>query len=245
MKCGQCGSEVTFSSGDRIPCRVCGSNSRAFEEGIVLTARVSDHIQLEVQREGSTVGFRESERRGCASSADDLGLGRISLHLIGKSPQGEQDTLSTCHMLVEVLNQTSVEWGAPTEGRGIDDCVAESVHPGFEPLRLQVVRAIVEAGFWRELALVGNLSKENVPAEAFGDLMAEAVKKKLCRIPPEHRVGLVLVLDANRLPAFAFDSVLDGFRETHGSLLARSGFKAVWIVGPTPSLTRRLDVANS
>lgn len=80
--------------------------------------------------------------------------------------------------------------------------------------------------------------------EEVSDLMAQALQKKLDprKIPPKQRPGLVLVLDANRLPALAFDSVVENFRERHRTALARAGFRSVWIVGPTESLTRRLDV---
>jgi hypothetical protein len=72
--------------------------------------------------------------------------------------------------------------------------------------------------------------------------MAEALKKKLRRIAPKQRETLVLALGATRLPVLAFDSVVTCFRERHRAIFEGADSCAIWIVGPTEMLTKRLDV---
>jgi len=57
--------------------------------------------------------------------------------------------------------------------------------------------------------------------------MADALQKKV--IPgksAEQRAGIVLVLDATRLPALTFDSVVNTFQERHGVSLEVTGYRA-------------------
>jgi len=200
---------------------------------------------LEAQHEGRTVGFRESEREGRTASADDHGDGTISLTLTGTSPQGEEDTASACRVLVRALNGKGDTWNTPVTGTGDVDCVAtNATNEKAAALNIQVVRAIVDAEMWQSLAARGILEKVKVEAEKVADLIADALGKKLDprKIPLPQRPGLVLALDATRLPALAFDPVIDSFRKRHGALVKGSGFRSIWLVGPSESLTKRLDL---
>jgi hypothetical protein len=126
------------------------------------------------------------------------------------------------------------------------DCVAtRATGATVEPLCIQVVKALVNPELWRTLATSGTLAKPDVAVEELTDLMADALQKKLdpSKIPPTQRPGLVLVLDATRLPALAFDSVVNIFRERHRVMLETAGFREIWIAGPIESLTKRLDTA--
>ena len=245
-KCRACGLELNEPNDPdhRIPCPSCGSTARAFELSMEETLRVSDHFMLEVQHEGRTVGFRESDRGGRAASADDHGNGSISMALIGTSPQGEEDTLDSCRVLVRAMNRMGETWNDPIVGGNDIDCLAtNATNVAVEPLRIQVVRAIVDPEMWRALASFGTLTKSDVGIEEVTDLMAEALQKKLDprKIPLKHRSGLVLALDATRLPALAFDSVVKTFQVRHVAALTGTGFRSIWIVGPTEPLTKRLD----
>jgi hypothetical protein len=114
-----------------------------------------------------------------------------------------------------------------------------------QPLCIQVVKAVVEPEIWRTLASTGIIAKSKVAVETLTDLIVDALKKKLDpkKIPPKLRAEIVLALDANRLPGLAFDSVVNTFRERHRAILEGTGFRSIWIVGPTESLTKRLDKA--
>jgi hypothetical protein len=199
---------------------------------------------LEAQHEERTVRFRESERDGRTASADDHGDCSISFSLIGTSPQGEEDTPEACSILIRAMNQTGETWNAPLVGTDDIDCYASnSMNGTVEPLRIQVVRAIIDPEIWRALANSGTLATSGVAVEEMTDLMADALQKKLDpkKIPLKQRPGLVLALDATRLPALAFDSVVNSFQERHRVALTATGFRSIWIVGPTESLTKRLD----
>jgi hypothetical protein len=52
------------------------------------------------------------------------------------------------------------------------------------------------------------------------------------------------VLDATRLPAHGFDAVVEAFRSRWGAWTKGLGFDEVWVVGPSESLTWRLDVVS-
>jgi hypothetical protein len=140
------------------------------------------------------------------------------------------------------MNGLGETWNEPLEGRGDADCIAMSAtDSSSDPLRIQVVRAFSDPELWKTLSTLGKLAMPKVTVEEASDLMAEAFKKKVSRIPPKQRFELVLALDANRLPGLAFDSVLECFRERHRETLQSAGFRSVWIVGPTDSFTKRLD----
>jgi hypothetical protein len=79
---------------------------------------------IEAQHEGRTLEFRESERGGRAASADDHENGCISMSLTGTSPQGEEDTLDVCRILVRTMNRMGETWNEPVEGVDDTGCVA-------------------------------------------------------------------------------------------------------------------------
>ena len=244
-KCRECGFEIQEpNSTHRTPCPECGATARVFEEGIEEGVRVSCHVKLEALREGRTVGFRESQRDGRAASGDDSGNGCISMTLTGTSPQGEEDTLDACRGLVRALNCMGETWNEPMEGTAGVDCVATNATISTSsPLQIQVVRAIIDTRIWQALAATGTLTKSAMGVDEAANLLANALLKKLDpkRVPPKQRTTITLVLDATRLPALAFDSVVKRFRELHGDRLRTAGFRGIWIVGPTESLTKRLD----
>jgi hypothetical protein len=179
--CKECGLELTEpdDSEECIPCPSCGSTARAFELSIEATVRVSGHFMLEAQHEGRTVGFRESERGGRTASSDDHGDGSISMTLIGTSPQGEEDTVDACRILVRAMNRSGETWNEPSAGTRDIDCVATNATNGIvEPLHIQVVRAIVDPEIWQNLATSGIFAKSHVAFDELAKLMADALEKK-------------------------------------------------------------------
>jgi hypothetical protein len=57
---------------------------------------------------------------------------------------------------------------------------------------------------------------------------------------PAQRRKLLLALDAIRSPAYVHDAVVAAFLATHGAWAAGLGYQAIWLVGPTADLSRRL-----
>ncbi len=52
---------------------------------------------------------------------------------------------------------------------------------------------------------------------------------------------LVLVLDAIRVPVYVRKTVVKAFQAQYGDQAANEGYAAIWLVGPTARLTRRLS----
>jgi hypothetical protein len=173
----------------------------------------------------------------------------ISHTLAGTSPQGEEDTLPACRILVRAMNRIGGTWNEPSPVEADDaDCEASNATDRtVEPLRIQVVRAIVDSGVWQTSASSGQYERSGADVKELAMLMMDALKKKLDpkKIPPAQRPRLVLALDATRFPALAFDSVVSSFQEQHVAAITGTGFRSIWIVGPTESLTKRLDVNSA
>jgi hypothetical protein len=91
-KCMTCGLGLPDQDAaeHRTPCPACGATARKFEVNVAATVSVSAHFMMEAQREGRTVGFRDSERAGRAASADDHGDGSVSMTLTGTSPKARK-----------------------------------------------------------------------------------------------------------------------------------------------------------
>lgn len=242
--CRNCGHDLIESGVDleampRLPCPACGSHLRkdaVFErEG----ARASDHFQALGFRDEALRFITESAREGLASSAEVLEDG-MSQHLKGRPVQGEDDTDATCRRLVSAMNAAGAEWEEPSEGDADEDCVSAN-RSGGDRLRIQAVRAVADPAFWRGLARHGELS-EKILAEAAAGRLKEAIEHKTgsTGIPPKGRSGLVLALDAGRVPALAFEEVATRFTDLHGEWATSLGFKQVWVVGPNPRLIHRL-----
>lgn len=232
------------ADGKQAPCPVCGSSSWKFRKTVCGEVVAVGALSELVERAGKAIAFRESPRQGLASAADKNEDGSLSFELTGRSPQGEDDTLPACRVLVNKLNKDGSTWGQPRKGDGVVDCRAiDDLHPEKE-LTIQVVRADVDQHLWWQLRAVGKIRETAVPK---GELVAQlkgAIEFKADerRIPKMNRPNLTLALDATRLPAHAFDDVVEGFRLQWGSWAKTLGFGSVWLVGPSVSLTWQLDV---
>lgn len=192
-----------------------------------------------VARQDREIRFRESEREGRVTSADRNDDGSFSQKISGSSPQGEEDTLNACRILVRVLNASGGNWTDPTPGQGNVDCEAVDRNLSHQKLSIQVVRAIVEQSLWEQLNLHRSVELSRVSKEQLVDQMKNAIESKAIKIPPPDRASLTLALDATRLPALGF--VVEEFRAQFGTWAKSLGFEAVWLVGPVESLCRRLD----
>jgi hypothetical protein len=98
----------------------------------------------------------------------------------------------------------------------------------------------VEHGAWKEVARTGRAESVETNDRRAAVIWA-AIIKKSTRIPPRQRSQLVLVLDAIRTPDYLRNAVIEAFRVHHGDQARNLGFVAIWLVGPTATLTRRLS----
>lgn len=241
-KCNTCSTEFDANIGEeQAPCPVCGAISRFLQDGITPDAHVRDHAILELRGNDQTIGFRESERDGRTTSADEDN-GCVSTAVIGTAPQGETDSLTVSRILVKKKNLLGDSWNEPREAVKQDsdiDCVATNANDVKLHLQIQVVRGIVVDRWWRQMSVAGTNELLGTVDE-FADHILEAVSKK-CNLPLRQRSELVLAIDANRLPGLTFDSVVNHVREKDGVTLAAFGFQGIWIVGPSATRTYRLD----
>jgi hypothetical protein len=246
VSCRECGlrlDELTSIPADaRSPCPACGSTTRTIAVGVAESMRTSDHVSALQERGDVAIGFSESERQGLASGAMLDDLASVKMSLVGSSPQGEDDTWPACQVLKERLNASGGNWDRLIHGREPADCVLVDALEPKKTLEVQVVRAISSQDLWRRLNVTGSvqlsLTSSEVAAEIQSAIRAKAFDE---RIPRSLRSGLVLALDATRLPGLALDQVVSELRATSQDWVRSHGFAGVWLVGPVPRLVWRLD----
>lgn len=243
VTCAQCHAEVPDDSpfADRVPCANCGSILRHYSVHLADTVELSSHFAGQAKRDGVTVGYSESERQGTASSGDIRG-DQVEHRIRGVSPQGEQDTMGVARNLVQWLNREQIKWGEPSESSAAHtDAVAEGVGANAgATLKIQVVRAIVDPQIWRELGATGEYTASLSLGQA-AQMMWDAVQKKVGKIEPEARQGLVLLLDANRCPGQAFPAVVAEYRRQYADETRRLGFDGVYVAGYLMDSVSALD----
>jgi len=249
VKCGNCSAvldePVDTPAKDRAPCPYCGSKKRTFNENINASVKMCTRLSGLHERNGETIGFFESMRQGRASISTIGDEGSVNISLIGSSPQGEEDTVSTCQILKERLNLDGANWGDIITGKEPADCIFVDADNAKKTLEVQVIRAIISQKLWRDLNCQGSVNKSFSPADAVKEIKA-AIERKANdkKIPKSMRSKLVLALDATRLPGLAFDAVVRKIRSENMKWLVSHGFAAIWLVGPTSRLVLRLDKEN-
>jgi|GEM_PF-1777763 len=246
--CGECLDDLPASlSGEKAPCPKCGSTARNIQVKVSNTINATDYAAMLGKREGRAIGFRESTREGRATSADRHDDGSLSYSLLGSSPQGEEDTLTACRVLVKVLNASGENWADPAPSEGIVDCEAVDTKFSNRRLSIQVIRAIADQELWRKLNLQKNLHESRVGKNQLVYQIKSTIEKKANdrAIPRTIRPSLTLALDATRLPVLGFEDVVEEFRSQFGNWAKSLGFKAIWLVGPQDKLTWRLDLEDT
>jgi DNA-directed RNA polymerase subunit RPC12/RpoP len=244
--CSECGAPIDTrndSADLRQPCPVCGSTKRTFRVRVEDGAVFRDHLSLEQRRQGDAIGYSESERDGLSSQGAVDAAGELSFGLEGVSPQGEDDTLSVCARLVECLKQDGADWTSLSSGSGDEDCVAVSSADQSVHLRIQVVRAVVRSELWRKLSAQGKVERTGVPVRELVEDLHQAIEHKSGKrgIPPIQRKAIVLAIDATRLPAHSLSGSVRAFRDAYGQWASTLGYPSIWLVGPSATLTSRLD----
>jgi hypothetical protein len=184
------------------------------------------------------VRVADSQKR---TSATDLKVdGTLSYTIGGSSPQGEEDSLDVCKVLIQRLNLEGRRWAAPTKPGGPEggiDCVTSD---GQQELHIQVTRAVSNQDIWRKLGQSGTVATPTTVQDAANDLL-NCAKVKAQRVPRDELARIVLALNAMDTPGHSLCAVTDDFRKRHGQAVRALGFKVVWVVGPLTELTTRLD----
>ena len=234
------------NSNEKKPCPKCGSTQRGLHVEVHENIKINDHVALLAERNGKIVGFRESEREGRAAAADTNDDGTHFYSITGTSPQGEEDTLSTCRQLIIAINKTGENWNEPNLGDGVEDCIASNRIDPSKRISIQVVRAVVADELWKRLNLEGKFEDGENQEEDLAKLLRDAIAKKANdrKVPTSIRKSLVLALDANRLPIMGFTGVIEKYHYLYEDWTKKQGFKEVWLFGPNDSLVKRLDTSS-
>jgi len=250
IKCSECGESLDksldLSTGEHLPCPHCGSTRRIIEASIIEQVVVSDHFSMLGKRKGKSFTFGESQRPdGRASSADYDDDRSMSFSVSGSSPQGEEETLKVCKLLVQKLNLDGNNWCEPVLGNGVVDCETTDINDPSQSLQFQVIRAISNQSFWKQLNTQGAAQESSVDPSVLASYIENAIKKKTEKLPSSVRNGLILVLDATLLPGITFDVVFEEFHTLYSTWASSLGFEGIWLVGPVIELVQRLDQLNS
>jgi len=240
VKCTDC--EAPYPEGQiEPPCPKCDSRRRTY--CITLQANITPSGTVEGLRsdkEGQVLGYFDTGRHGTIRHGNVEFDETISLQIDGRSPQNEEDTERVCQTLAMALSNAGRPLTAVATG---DRDVDGELNGASETLSVQVVRALSAAGFWRDLAAKAHISQRLSLAET-AELLKKAIELKTGKLPPAQRGKLVLALDADRIPALALQPVAEGFRALYGRWSSELGFSEVWLVGPDPRLTWRLDASK-
>jgi hypothetical protein len=125
-----------------------------------------------------------------------------------------------------------------------DDVDAIATNDAGEVLQVQVTQ--VERAAWKLLALDRPASLQRTLDElvaairAAVDAKGDPSPRRRKGIPRAQRKRLLLALDAIRSPGYVHQPVVAAFLDQHREWAAGLGFRAIWLVGPTAELTRRV-----
>jgi len=202
---------------------------------------VGESTQAMGAHRGEVVGIRISDSEGKSIASDVRNDGSLTLDLHAKPRKNE---MGLCRILVECLNSLGANWtdlrdvSRITTGSERDiDCQAAD---GDRLLRMQVTKAEGETSLWNALDHDGQIQARYSGAE-IEDALREAVRKKAARTSAAQRAAMILVLDATEFVSHSFPPGVRSFREHYGTWAASLGYQAIWLVGPNPTLTSRLD----
>jgi hypothetical protein len=243
-----CGYDYKFDP-DHATCPKCGTSTQVFAYGT--GARAVAHVfpPTVVAESNHPDGSREivTGSYGHRSTARIAADGAMTQEYEGRPAQGTEDELQTCESLMEALKRQGVELAAKFRGsRELDelgiDARANTVDD--DVIDVQVVQ-VRDGDLLAELGRTRAVSS-SASADDLADDVCRRVERKRDACPAADRSRLVLLVDAIRAPGYTTPTV----REALGSppradLLSSTGYRAIWLAGPTTALTFRLDNLNS
>jgi hypothetical protein len=210
---------------------------RNYNKFLECKINTSVHLTGEALRNNQAVGFFESERPDITRYTAFTPDGEIKINLRGLSPKNEQDSDMVCKTLVSVINARGLRVKLEGSGKQDEDFV---LTVNGARVGVQVVRALTDPRFWRELARSGEVGDLIMTVSEAASALRTAIEHKT-GIPPQQRPNLLLLLDAYRLPHLALGPVADQFKREQAIWAQSLGFYAVYVVGPTGNFVSRLD----
>ena len=239
MKCPNCSFEAEDWYGE-VPCPTC-KRPPIFSPSVSDAVTMSGEFTAEHRRDTKLRGVRSSGDSGRLVAVDVTDIGKQS-GLIDAPPRlGETGTLEVCERLRQVLNDR--------EGRSWERCECNGTHgtdcvlyaADRQELHIQVTRAVPgQTGMWRPVQGQINTKYEFAPEEA-SEHLRSAIKSKANHYSSSERGDLVLAVDVLETPGYVGEEVV---QRLDAEWLADAGFKAIWLVGITPSLSVRLHPAQ-
>jgi hypothetical protein len=109
-----------------------------------------------------------------------------------------------------------------------------------QTLRVQVTTPEQEA--WSALAKTPTLERTDIGVDDAVDSIRKAIERKTLFA---ERGEIVLALEATDSQRYALETVVEAFREQHGTWATGVGYAAIWLVGPVPNLVHRVDEASA
>ena len=169
--------------------------------------------------------------------------GSMSHQFAGRPARNEEDVLQACESLMEALKLQGVvlmsKFRIPAGPEQGIDATATAVDDG-EVLNVQVV-GVRQQDLLAQLGGTGAAASKATPDELADDVCGK-VKAKRDSCPPHDRSGLILLVDATRSPGHTLPDVVARLTSSpRVETLNSTGYRAVWLAGPTTSLTHRLD----
>lgn len=233
--CADCGCALPDDT-PRQPCPDCGSTARKVSLTMTGGLSFSGHLTAVGFRADQAFAFSESERPEFTRYAHLEPDGTVLLDLKGLAPRNEQDSKIVCETLASAMTLGGVQAKLLGRGEADEDWVLSI---DGERIGVQVVRALSDVSFWRNLARTGGVGPMRLGVSEATAALRAAIEHKT-GIPPRQRGGLILVLDAFRVPAVSLGVVAEEFARTHGHWAEQLGLRAIYVVGPSTAFVRRL-----
>lgn len=224
------------------PCPYCGSPRRTFLQSRNAEIKPQGTVEwLRTDKDDNVLGYGDSGRYGTTRHGNVEADNTLSLIIEGRPPQNEEDTLRVCSTLAAAMCFTGERFHVRIAG---DRDVDGELRSQSRVLRIQVVRALADTQLWHKLALTMRLS-QSLSVSGAVRVLKSSIRRKADWLPAAQRAQLILALDADRFPALALQPVVVQFRQTYAVWTAHWAFQQVWLVGPDPRLTWRLDCAQT
>jgi hypothetical protein len=162
----------------------------------------------------------------------------------GRAAQGTEDELQACESLMEALKLQGVELVSKFRGsRELDqigiDARASTVDGDVIDVQVVQVRddeLLAELGRTRAVSSLASI-------EDLADDVCRRVEQKRDLCPAADRPQMVLLVDAIRAPGYTFPAVREALGSSpRAETLRSTGYRAIWLAGPTAALTFRLDI---
>jgi len=223
---------------DASNCPNCGSTRIGRLFGVMLHGKVNPCGVLEAVADNPHDGAETIQYLSAAGGRSDSTLSADRLELTMKSPidLGRQGEGRVIERVIDQLRRDGRQINVldSRDDRG-EDC---KVLCDGEIVTLQVVAVPPSAEFLGK-ASRGSAST-NVSVEGAAGWVHDVVTKKQNRYPASERRQILLAIDARAVGVLVSTAVVSAIDSSYGNICEKSGFGAVWLVGPSDSRCTRL-----